>query len=164
MGKGIHLYCEKCINSGNNDQIKSALNGDFSLGTGFMYESTRMFYGYHNKGPLIYSLVKDKNIKDKIKELLLNNGKPGEHYGHELYYCKKCNELDNRFYFSIKLNENKYEPEYKCKNCENILTNISYKEIDNYVHFYEKNGNEISINCKSCNSNKIKILTDIMWD
>lgn len=114
MGYSTNISCGQC------DYKKH-----FTLGIGMMYNPATVFYG---DKPTITSLVKNRAIVKKALELIQGGGSPGD-YGHEIYGCPRCKKLNERFYFSIMMKEEKFEPQYKCPACKQTQIRISESEI-----------------------------------
>ncbi len=151
-------------------------------GVDMLYATHNVFYGrsddpaqnrstafserfYKDGKPLLPCLVEDERINDAAFRLLSEGATPDGH-GHELYFCPKCNRLENRFYFKLKTAEAQYEPDYQCPICGTPLRRIRTKSGKNgQVLIVYKNNRRIDWKCPECGCNKL-VYSDVfgMWD
>ena len=135
MGDGYDLKCKAC------DYGISVIEG-----IGMLYSPDSVFYGrWKDEGhdwrkgipdgcgkwerPLLFSLIEDKKIRNKAFGLLANGAVPkmpgsDGSYGHRLYVCPECCRLANRFYFKLVSEEEEYEPDYRCSECDVPLCRV----------------------------------------
>ena len=144
MGSIVNITCSDCKN-----------NEEYFLGIGFMYFSENVFFKNlsENELPIIYDLVKSKNIINIVKKYLENGAIPGDEYGNDFYYCEKCKIIDSYFYFSLENNGEVYIPNYECNICKNKMKRI--------IDFNEL---KLEIKCKKCGKNNIMIQECGDWD
>jgi len=177
MGENILIYCGNCYKSKDNlfkDDEYEIINGkfvllknnafkkSFTLGGGFISPES-IFYGKYFKKPIIFDLIKKKSIKEDIKNLIKNNAKIIDAY-HSIYFCPKCHDISNKYYFKMEFN-GVYEPKYYCRYCKSKLENIDY-ELENEEKVIFKNIKEetIEISCKKCGSNNLLMEHLAFWD
>ena len=130
MGHGIAVSCENC------DYSK-----EFELGVGMMYSSLEM--------------VQDKlhyTRRPKVKEILDNHDVKDTDYSHELYHCRSCHSLFERFHVRIVYdNDQTYETAYACSKCGKLLVRIKEEDVP-------------KMPCYSCGEYALKIDVAFHWD
>ena len=161
MGSGYDIKCSSCDYS-------------FSVweGIGMMYSPHAVFYGRcddptqnwsiafpdgfcENGEPLLFSLVEDDEIREKAS-LLLNNGAEPGGYGHKVYICPKCMQLENRFYFKLHLQSEDYEPDYKCLHCNTSLRCVELKQHkDGQIEIVDENHRKVNWLCPKCGNDRL---------
>ena len=137
----------------------------FYEGIGMMYSPNRVFYAEDGEAPLLASLVKGKRIKEKAF-LLLTEGAEPEEYGHELYGCKKCHRLADRFHFRLSFPAGQYEPDYRCSRCKKELVPVRGNEPDDqgFLPYLEDVFRESGWSCPKCNDAKLTCEMFGLWD
>lgn len=63
----------------------------------------------------------DKEEQEKIKSIVKHGGILQNGYGYKVYMCNKCHYIYNRYYFDIKISNDRYESNYKCPICRGRL-------------------------------------------
>ena len=151
-------------------------------GVGMMYSPHAVFYGRcddptqnwsiafpdgfcENGEPLLLSLVKDDDIREKAFLLLNSGAEPGD-YGHDLYICPKCTQLENRFYFKLHAQSEDYEPDYKCLNCNTSLRRVELKDHnDGEMEVVDENHRKVNWLCPKCGNDRLMCDEEMYeWD
>ena len=156
MGIMIRIKCKTC-NASN----------EMNLGVGMMYSPSNVFE--HSAGQMLRELVEDDAITDKALSLLSTEcGKPGD-YGNAAYFCPVCRDAKQKFFFQIIEQSSdgdeklKYEPEYVCSICGNVLMHISLgwgegsKELERKLR-------DSGWRCRKCESEDIQCEDFGHWD
>ena len=132
-----------------------------------MYAPDRVFSLENNWPASLFDLVEEKHIKEKAYTLLAEGAKPdGYEYGHELYGCKKCHNLEEKFRFRLVSSTGKYVPAYHCSKCNRRLTRLKGDEFA-YPEFEtprEDTPLESRWKCPKCSSTKLTSEHVAMWD
>jgi len=170
MGSGINIRCGNCIKEFSdfnfieeyeNKSKNVPFFQSFRMGIG-MCPPTDYFYDKIFKKPVIYDLVKEKNISNDIKTLIEKKVLVIDGY-YAIYYCSKCKHLYNKFYFKLDDN-NIYEPKYLCRYCKHLLEKINIDMEDEKVIFKNINNEKINILCKKCGSDNLIMKQTMNWD
>ena len=172
MGQAYSIKCSSC---------------DYGLsvtkGVGMMYSPNAVFHGRcddpsqnwslafpdgycEDDKPLLLSLVKSEKIKDKAFTLLATGAVPDFGYGHELYTCPKCMQLENRFYFKLISPSENYEPDYKCSICRASLYRVVVKLNRNgRIKLTRRDRQKVDWKCPDCGGNQLISNGDLIyWD
>lgn len=129
MGQGITIDCQSC------EYIKTLW-----VGIGFMYSSLEK----------VINQVSPKR-REMVLDILHNKDVHKVNYGHKLFQCPKCHNLESRFDFSIMYNHNKkYAPYFRCHKCRAKLDPVQ-EPIDN-------------LPCPKCGRKDLTQFTTLFWD
>lgn len=129
MGQGITIDCQSC------EYIKILW-----VGKGFMYSSLER----------VINQVSPKR-REMVLDILHNKDVHKVNYGHKLFQCPKCHNLESRFDFSIMYNDNqKYSPYFRCHECQAKLDPVQ-EPIDNVL-------------CPKCGRKDLTEFTTLWWD
>ena len=223
MGTGYILGCNKCatkedigniyLNENEDDPTIKPNIFEISLGGGmlcFCKEQLEKIYGIDKKYDrkyrllacgdppeelykLIGSMTEDKNIDKIIFQKITEGFEFTENLGHFPYYCENCKTLITHFYLELKKDNFIYTPEYKCKDCSNILspatwndTDETYDEdeedleddedereelnfkyniyVENEIIKIKSNEGEKKLICKKCGNDQFSIKSTIFFD
>jgi len=174
MGDRYEIRCSSC-----------GYGLEVTEGVGWLYSPKTVFYGHCNDPPqnwsvafpdgycefdkpLLFSLVKNKSIRNKAFDLLANGAKP-KYYGHELYMCPECMRFSNRFYFRLRSPDGNYEPDYKCGRCKTELKRVMIESDDVRTKVvYTKYKREVNWKCPKCGGKEIESnhggISMTLWD
>ena len=130
MGHGILVSCENCQYS-----------KEFELGVGMQYLSLE-----NVQNQIHYTR------RTKVKEILGNHDIKDTDYAHELYHCRSCHSLYERFHIKILYDNNQiYETAHACSMCGKILVRIKEEEVS-------------KMPCCSCGGCSLKVEMAFYWD
>jgi len=188
MGTGYHVYCKNCFSLENSEEDEGFTSTDYSkyqirTGGGFLcFHKEQLEEDFEN------ILDGEKETIEVIKVKLKEGFSFNELVGYLPYYCEKCKILDNRYYFEMSKDNEKYIPIYKCSLCSEELKSaiisselkdggswagdiIKYKvgdlriDIKNKrLKIYDSNNKEYKLLCRKCNGGDFYIDQNIMWD
>jgi Zn finger protein HypA/HybF involved in hydrogenase expression len=151
-------------------------------GIGMAHKQDTVFYGpddstgnwsagspdsyYEDDKPMLLSLVESKEIQDAAFAAISRGAIPDYSYGHELYFCSKCNNLENLFYFKLLSSTEQYEPDYRCSKCKTALRRVVFKhDKDLQIETKYRNNRKVELKCPDCGSKKLTISGGyILWD
>ncbi len=115
MGNSVEICCDVC------DYKKS-----FDLGVGMMYGPNNII-DIDSEYCILPGLIKSKKALAHIRELVEDKKAVlADDYGHEIYRCPKCRELDSRFFIHLDFEGGSYEVAYRCTKCKAKLKVIDY--------------------------------------
>lgn len=136
MCHGIVVECQNC-----------SYAQEFYLGNGFA-----------NCVPevgLTFTLLRSKNARTQIQQILETETVTDVHYAYELCQCDRCQRLYSRFYVEIKYNHNStYQTTYRCSKCKRILTRVQFEDLQ---------GSD-DIPCPTCHQKSLQITEYFHWD
>jgi transcription elongation factor Elf1 len=129
MGDGITVECKSCDYQNN-----------FILGVGMRYFSLEN----------VIDLVSPTS-REEVLDLLQRQDVKDVRYEHKLFVCPNCNNLAERFDFSISYDDGQtYSPYFRCPDCRTKLVQLD-KPIDN-------------IRCPNCGEKTLIHYPSVLWD
>lgn len=167
MGTKSHISCRNCNHTFY----------DLNEGVGKLYHPENIFIGI-NRSPIIYSILgKEDSIKEQVEELILNGAIPIANT-HHLYRCTSCNNLESKFYFSLKTSKQYhdkeyYVPTYYCASCNHVLQLAKIEKMRIISPASHKNNINATLlesdkvsewNCPKCGHFEIARQITIRWD
>jgi len=158
-------YGVKCTSCNYSISVKE--------GVGMMYSPHAVFYGCCNDEsqnwsiafpdglcepgrPLLEELVRSKDTKERAFSLLEAGAIPTDDYGHELYVCRKCHHLFNRFYFRVQAEDEEYEPDYRCSHCKTLLKRADLKPDHETLRVVYRNNKDANWHCPQCGNERLQ--------
>jgi len=129
MGYGITVECASC------DYQET-----FMLGVGMMYGSLEN----------VITQVSPAR-REEVIDILRNHAVEGTEYEHKLFICPNCNNLGERFDYSIFYDDGQlYEPYFRCSECRTKLVPLE-ESIK-------------AIRCSRCGESTLASHETVMWD
>ena len=106
MGQGFGYICKKCKNQ-----------KDILYGIGFL--GYKEFYKEDKFKNLIDIAKEEKlnNLSDLIDFIKITNVDIKDGYGYDAYICPNCKRIDNKFRYSLFVDDKTFVPKYSCKYC-----------------------------------------------
>jgi transcription elongation factor Elf1 len=129
MGDSITVECKSCD-----------YQNKFILGVGMRYFSLEN----------VIDLVSPTR-REEVLKLLQRQDVKDVRYEHKLFVCPNCNNLAERFDFSISYDDGQtYSPDFRCPDCRTKLIQLD-KPIDN-------------IPCPNCGEKTLIHFPSVLWD
>jgi hypothetical protein len=130
MGHGITISCQFC-----------SYSREFTLGVGMEYFSLKN---------VMNILPQSKRLD--VKKILDYHRIKETDYSHELFQCRDCNRLYDKFHVKIIYDDDQfYETDYRCNKCDGPLILKSENDLP-------------QMPCPKCGGEGLNSELSLMWD
>lgn len=167
MGQTISIQCKTCNEREGQLLSVSPVSSIWviQLGIGMSFSPERVFQGYPpDEKPLLLSVLRSPHMKKKVQSMLAAASFPGRDYGYYLYGCEHCGSLSSRFWFTLYLGEEIYEPPYACPTCKKPLQRLEIGDQANPATFVRHDGHIFLPTCPVCKGQDFMMEEMILWD